>query len=118
MVGWVRGISWSRNVLRLGGWATDGDFRNPASQILVFVDGEAEDSWYGRRPRPDVGRHYPGVRRVGYLIELGYTPPRSGKQPEIRVFAISVAGTAPELHYRNPYHDGNREYVLGKPGSK
>ena len=118
MDGWVDGVSWSLNVLRLEGWATTSDFRKLASRILVFVDGEAEESWFQRMPRPDVARGKPGIRRPGYLIDLAYRRPRPGKQPEIRVFAISETGMASELHYRESYRRGDREYVLGKTGLK
>ena len=118
MDGWVDGMSWSRNVLRLEGWATSGNFRKVASRILVFIDGEGEESWYQRKARPDVQRTYPGMHRAGYSIELALQLTRSGAQPEIRVFAISAAGMASELHYHKSYGRGDREYVLGKTGSK
>ena len=51
------------------------------------------------------------MRWAGYLIDLTHPRPRPGKQPEIRVFAISEAGMASELLYRNPYPRGDREYV-------
>ena len=89
MDGWVDGVSWSLNVLRLEGWATTSDFRKLASRILVFVDGEAEESWFQRMPRPDVARGKPGIRRPGYLIDLAYRRPRpreTTRDPRLRNF--------------------------------
>ena len=118
MDGWVDGVSWSLDVLRLEGWATTRDRQKLASWILVFVDGEAEESWFQRTPRPDVARGQSGIRRPGYFIDLAYRRPRPGKQPEIRVFAVSEAGIASELYYHESYRRGDREYVLGKTASQ
>ena len=57
-------------------------------------------------------------RSVVLEPELALQLTRSGAQPEIRVFAISEAGMASELHYHKSYGRGEREYVLGKTGSK
>ncbi len=114
LIGWVDQMKWSPDSLYVGGWAIDRESKKSASEIVIFVDGEAEESWYRRAARPDVERKHPEVPRARYQIHLGYSPPVAREQPEIRVFAISAEGKASELNYRKTYQDENRSWVLGK----
>ena len=118
MYGFVDAVSGSPRKLSVAGWASEAKFGDLASQIVVFIDGQAQESWYMRVSRPDVEKQHPGMRLAGYQIDLPYPRSSPKEGPEIRVFAISKDEKAAELQYRALYRHRNRTYILGRKGSK
>ena len=112
----VQRHAWLWHTFVLGGWASDGSHRQPADQVAVFVDGEADHGQHTVVSRSDLVKGFksPSLEQAGFRVSLpasifGRDPP-----PVVRVFAVSSAGVVSELQYRPEYDDGSEKRRLGK----
>ena len=101
---------------QVSGWASDGGHRRPADQVAIFVNGEANHYGHSVISRSDLVKAFgaPSLLRASFDITLAGLVLDRDPPPEVRVFAISAAGAASELHYRSEYSEGNRTVKLGK----
>ena len=101
---------------RVSGWASDGEHRRPADQVVIFVNGEASHYAHSVVSRSDVVKVFgaPSIVQAGFDVILPGLVLERGPPPEVRVFAISTRGVASELHYLSEYLDGSRTLKLGK----
>ncbi len=111
----VQRHAWLRNIFVLRGWASDGSHRQPAGQVTVFVDGEADHHRHTVVSRSDLveGFNAPSLEQAGFRVSLPSHIFEQNSLPEIRVFAVSLQGVASELRYRPEYTDGSRKRRLG-----
>ena len=99
----------------LSGWASDGSHRQPADQVAVFVDGEADHDPHTVVSRSDLveGFKAPSLGQAGFRTNLPAYIFQREPPPVVRVFAISSTGVASELRYRTEYENGSRTVRLG-----
>ena len=116
MAGHVDQLRRRAGEIRLAGWASDGAHLQPADQVAVFVNGEANHDTHTVVRRPDVAAHFeaPPMGQAGFHVNLRSFSFEQGSAPAIRVFAISERGVASELNYRPEYDDGCRKRRLGR----
>ena len=114
--GWVDAVRRRREGTLFSGWASDGDHRKPADQVLVFVDREANHEHHTVWSRPDVAKtlQAPSLKRSGFRVVVPAYVFDQDPAPVVRVFAISGTGAASELRYHAQYLDGPRTVTLGK----
>ena len=105
-----RGRTWFR------GWASDGEHREPADRVMVFVDGESNHEKHTLVRRIYIAQAFgiPSLRQAGFRVGLLWPVFESASPPVVRVFAVSGAGVASELRYRSEYYDESRRLRLGK----
>ncbi len=101
---------------QISGWASDGSHRQPADQVAVFVDGEADHDGHAVVSRSDLveGFKAPSLEKAGFHVILPGNVFDRDPPPVVRVFAISSAGVASELRYRPEYGEGSQKRRLGK----
>ncbi len=111
----VQRHAWLWHTFALSGWAFDGSHRQPAGQVAVFVDGEADHCRHTVVSRSDLveGFKVPSLERAGFRVSLPSHIFERDPPPEVRVFAVSSKGVASELRYRPEYDDGSRKRRLG-----
>lgn len=106
--GWVvGGLNETGARAFVGGWAADSTTSAPASAVVVIQDGESIAVGQPALPREDaVARLGPNARNSGFVLEFPAAALKPGvAEAQIRVFAISSAGVASELHYPPPDSD-------------
>ena len=98
------------------GWASNGDHREPADRVVVFVDGESTHEEHTKVGRVYIAKAFgaPSLKRSGFRVELLWPVFDSDPPPVVRVFAISPEGVASELRYGLEYYDDSRRLRLGK----
>ena len=116
MDGAVDAVSQEKAQTRVSGWASDGEHRRPADQVIVFVDGEANHYGHKVVSRSDLVEAFgaPSLLRASFDIVLPGLVFERDRPPIVRVFAISASGIASELRYLSEYLDGSRTLKLGK----
>ncbi len=104
-----RGHTW------LSGWASDGAHRKPARKVTVFADGRSSSQGHITVLRRGLASRFkaPALERAGFGVFLPRSLFDKDPPPRVRVFAISSAGVASELHYRPEYDDGAQKRRLG-----
>ena len=114
--GWVGAVKQQTGATRFSGWASDGAHRNPAHQVVVFVDSEANHEPHTTFRRPDVVKRYkaPLLSDAGFQVFVPVSVFDRDPAPVVRVFAISGTGVASEIRYHPEYVDGPRTIKLGK----
>ena len=112
----VQKHTWLWHTFLISGWASDGAHREPADEVVVFVDGEANHEGHTTVSRPGLAKAFkaPSLEQAGFRISLSASIFRRDPPPVVRVFAISSKGVASELSYRPEYDDGSRKRWLGK----
>ena len=113
----VQRHAWLWRTFVISGWASDGSHRQPADQVAVFVDGEADHYRRAVVSRSDLVEKFksPSLEQAGFRISLpGNVFDRDDSPPVVRVFAISSAGVASELQYRPEYGEGSEKRRLGE----
>ena len=112
----VQRHAWLWHTFVLSGWASDGARRQPAGQVAVFVDGEADHYRHAVVSRSDLveGFKSPPLEQAGFRVSLPAHIFKRDPPPVVRVFAVSSAGVASELEYRLEYDDGSRRRYLGQ----
>ncbi len=116
MDGWVDAVrQWTGGTL-LSGWASDGAHREPAHQIVVFLDGEANQEPHTVWSRPGLASHFqaPLLSDAGFRVVVPVSVFDRDPAPVVRVFAISGTGVASEIRYHREYVDGTSAIKLGK----
>ena len=100
---------------RVSGWASDGEHRGPADQVVIFVNGEANHYGHKVVSRSDLVKAFgaPSLLRASFDVILPGLVFERDRPPVVRVFAISASGTASELRYLSEYLDGSRKLRLG-----
>ena len=113
--GWVDAVRQRREGTLFSGWASDGDHRRPADQVLVFVDGESNHEPHTVWSRLGVVKSFkaPPLKRSGFRVVVPASVFDQDPAPVVRVFAISATGAASELRYHPQYLDGPRTVTLG-----
>ncbi len=116
MDGWVGAVRQRTGGTLLSGWASDGAHREPAHQVVVFLDSEANQEPHTVRSRPDVAGRFkaPLLSDAGFQVVVPVSVFDRDPAPVVRVFAISGTGVASELHYYPEYVDGPRTVKLGE----
>ena len=116
MDGWVDAVRQRTGGTLLSGWASDGAHLEPAHQVVVFLDSEANQEPHTVRSRPGLARHFkaPLLSDAGFQVVVPVSVFDRDPAPVVRVFAISGTGVASELHYRPEYVDGPRTVRLGE----
>ena len=114
--GWVGAVKQQTGATHFRGWASDGSHRNPAHQVVVFVDSEANHEPHTTFRRPDVAGRFkaPSLLAAGFQIVVPVSVFDRDPAPVVRVFAISGTGLASEIRYHPEYPDGPRTIKLGK----
>ena len=113
--GWVGAVKQQTGATRFSGWASDGAHRNPAHQVVVFVDSEANHEPHTTFRRPDVVKRYkaPLLSDAGFQVFVPVSVFDRDPAPVVRVFAISGTGVASEIRYHPEYVDGPRTIQTG-----
>ena len=116
MEGWVGMVRRRAGHTSFRGWASDGTFRKPTDEVVVFVDGEADHYHHTVVLRDDVAKRFkmPSLVETGFWVVVPGSIFDQDPLPMVRVFAISANGLASELHYRPEYPDGSQTLRLGK----
>jgi hypothetical protein len=117
MDGWVDVVRQRTGVTLFGGWASDGAHREPAHQVVVFVDSEANHELHTVRSRPGLVRYFkapPVMADAGFNVVVPGSVFDRDPARVVRVFAVSRDRVASELHYHPEYVDGSGIVKLGK----
>ena len=114
--GWVGAVKQQTGATHFTGWASDGAHREPAHQVLVFVDSQANHERHTVWSRPDVAKAFkaPLLRHAAFRVVVPGSVFDRDPALVVRVFAISRTGVAAELRYHPEYLDGPRTVKLGK----
>lgn len=93
-----------RDSVRFGGWAAQVDTGLLPDSVLVFAKGRLAYAGATSVERRDIGRKLgdPRLNRSGFVFELPRDLVRSGRDADLRFFAV-VGDAASELEYRRGY---------------
>ena len=101
--GFVSHVRPGDNLVAVSGWAADIEESQPASQILIIVDGSVIYAGPPTLERQDVARHFGDDALVnsGFALLLPASLLGEGDpaEAEVRVFALSKKDVASELSY-------------------
>ena len=117
MDGWVDAVWQRAGVTTFAGWASNGAHREPAHQVVVFVDSEANHEPYTVWSRPGLVRYFkapPVMADAGFNVVVPGSVFDRDPAPVVRVFAVSRDRVATELRYHPEHVDGPGIVKLGK----
>lgn len=105
IMGYVDLITFDRSDTFISGWAVDTARKQPASRVLVVVNGTPAISVEPSKSRPDVSAALKDVwaEPSGFLAAVQLPAGKTPSRTVIRVFAFDADGKARELTYPPTY---------------